>query len=89
VAAVALTGIATAVTGLRFASKAPRGAVPLDDGSHPASNTPQDAARLKRRLNALSTASGVAALALVGVNAALGKSNFRRLPVRRVLRRKY
>jgi hypothetical protein len=48
-----------------------------------------DAARLKRRLNALGTAKVAAVLSLVGVNAALGQTNFRRPPARRLLRRRY
>jgi hypothetical protein len=89
VAAVAATGVATALTGMRFARAAPEGAVPLEDGNTPAAETPAEAARLKRRLNALSTASAAAELALVGVNAALGQANFRRPPLRRLLRRRY
>ena len=89
VAAVALTGVATALTGIRFARTAPGGAVPLEDGDHPLPQTPDDAARLKRRLNTLSTASATAELSLVAVNAALGQANFRRPPVRRLLRRRY
>ena len=74
---------------MRFARMAPEGAVPLEDGNTPAAETPDGAARLKRRLNALSTASAGAELALVGVNAALGQANFRRPPARRLLRRRY
>jgi hypothetical protein len=89
VAAVAATGIATAITGIRFSRTAPEGAVPLEDGNTPAPETPDQAARLKRRVNRLSTASAVAELALVGINAALGQANFRRPPARRLLRRRY
>jgi hypothetical protein len=89
VAAVALTGAVTALTGMQFARSAPDGAVPLEDGNTPAAETPSEAARLKRRLNALSTANLAAALALVGVNAALGQANFRWPPMRRLLRRRY
>ena len=89
VAAVAVTGVATAVAGMRFAKTAPGGAVPLEDGNHPGPQTPEHAAKLKRRVNILSTASAISELALVGVNAALGQANFRRPPVRRLLRRSY
>jgi hypothetical protein len=89
VAAVALTGAATALTGMQFARSAPDGAVPLEDGNTPAAETPSEAARLKRRLNALSTANLAAELALVGMNAALGQANFRWPPMRRLLRRRY
>ena len=89
VAAVAVTGVATALTGIRFARSAPDGAVPLEDGNTPAPETPADAARLKRRLNALGTANVAAVLSLVGVNAALAQANLRRPPARRLLRRRY
>ena len=89
VAAVAVSGIATAVAGMRFASTVPDGAVPLEDGNTPSPGTPERAARLKKRVNMLSTGTAVAELALVGVNAALGQANFRRPPARRLLRRRY
>jgi hypothetical protein len=70
VAAVAVTGIASAVEGVRFARSSPGGAVPLQSGSEPSAETPAPAARTKRLLNALGQASALAELALVGVNAA-------------------
>ena len=88
-AAVAATGVATAVEGVRFSKSEPGGAVPLADGSTPADETPPGAARIKRRLNALSSASLAAQLALVAVNAGFSQQNFRRPPLRRVLRRRY
>ena len=89
VGAVVITGLATAVEGVRFSRSAANGAVPLEDGDTPAPETPEQAARLKRRVKALGTANAVAELALVGVNAALGQANFRRPPARRLLRRRY
>ena len=87
VGVVALTGVATAVEGVRFSRDAPGGAVPLRDGDHTAASASPTAARRKRRLNALGAASLVAEVALVGVNSALGQENFRRPPARRFLRR--
>ena len=63
--------------------------MPLEDGNTPAPRRPEKAARLKRQVNALSTANAAAELALVGINAALGQANFRRPPARRLLRRRY
>jgi hypothetical protein len=40
-------------------------------------------------VNALSSANVAAELGLVAINAALGQANFRRPPVRRLLRRRY
>jgi hypothetical protein len=89
VAAVVLTGVGTAITGKRFADSEPDGAVPLEDGNTPAPETSAKAARLKKQVNAFSTASTVAELALVTVNAALAQANFRRPPARRLLRKRY
>ena len=67
VGAVAVTGVASAIAGVRFGAQAPGGAVPLESGSEPASETPPDAARTKRTLNALGAASAVAEAALLVV----------------------
>ena len=89
VAAVAVTGVASAIEGVRFARSAPGGAVPLHSGSEPSAATPEGPARTKRVLNALGQASAVAEVALVAVNAALAQENFRRPPARRLLKRRY
>jgi hypothetical protein len=65
VAAVALTGVASAVEGVRFGRSAPGGAVPMQSGSEPSAETPAPAARTKRLLNALGQASAIAELAFV------------------------
>jgi hypothetical protein len=88
VGVVAVTGVATAVEGVRFSRSAPGGAVPLRDGDHAAVNASPESARRKRRVNALGTASLVAEVALVGVNSALAQQNFRRPPARRFLIRR-
>jgi hypothetical protein len=87
VGVVALTGLASAAQGMRFASRAPGGAVPLRDGDHAAPSAADDARRAKRRLNALGAASLGAEAALVAVNAALNQRSFRRPPARRLLPR--
>ena len=89
VGVVALTGVAAAVEGVRFARDCPDGAVPLTDGSTPSADTPPDAARRKRVLNALSAASIVSEVALWGINAAMAQANFRRPAKRRVLKRSW
>jgi hypothetical protein len=65
VAAVAVTGVASAVEGVRFGRAAPGGAVPLQSGSEPSADTPAPAARTKRVLNALGQASAIAELAYI------------------------
>src|ERR1700750_1681132 len=53
VGALVVSGVASAVEGVRFSRTAPGGAVPLADGAHPSPETPDAAAHLKRRLNVL------------------------------------
>ena len=53
VGVVAVTGLATAAQGVRFARQAPGGAVPLEDGDHAAAEATAAQRRAKRRLNAL------------------------------------
>src|SRR3954467_5321803 len=76
VAAVAVTGVASAIEGGRFGPAAPGGAAPLaagtapppgalEPGSDPAPAASEPAARSKRLLNALGQASAVAELALI------------------------
>jgi MFS family permease len=89
VGAVAVTGIAAAIEGVRFARDCPDGAVPLADGATPSADTPPNAARRKRALNALSAAAIASEVALAGINAALAQANFRRPAKRRVLKRSY
>ena len=89
VLAVAVTGIASAVEGVRFGRMAPDGAVPLRDGNEPAPTTPPQAARAKRALKALGRASAVTQLSLLGVEAALAQASYRRPPARRLVRRRY
>ena len=86
---VALTGLASAVTGIAFSQQAPGGAVPMSSGHDPAAETPARAATIKRVLNIMSAANLAAAIALVGVNSALAQANVRRPPLRRVLRHRY
>jgi hypothetical protein len=74
VGALVLCGVASAVEGMRFARSAPGGAVPLADGAHPSAETPEAAARLKRRLNALGAATLTAEVGLVAVNAVMAQS---------------
>jgi hypothetical protein len=87
VGAVALTGLASAIEGMRFSRVAPGGAVPLSDGDHAAPSASDQAKKIKQRLNALGLASLVADAGLVAVNAALAQQNFRRPPARRFFRR--
>jgi hypothetical protein len=85
VALVAITGLATAIEGMRFARMAPAGAVPLSDGDHAAPEADAAAQQTKRRVSLLSTVNLVCEVALVAVNAALAQRSFRRPAVRRLV----
>ena len=87
-AAVATGGMATAVSGIRFAHLAPGGAVPLETGDTPAFETTREGARLKRRLNRLGAFTTAAEIGFVAVNAALAQAGHSRPPLRRALRRR-
>ena len=89
VGAVAITGIAAGIEGMRFGSMEPRGAVPLEDGDTASARASNSERRAKRLLNAIGAVHLGSALALVAVNASLSQANFRRPPVRRLLRRSY
>ena len=87
--AVAVTGIASGIEGVRFARMESGGAIPLKDGSTPSPEASEREAKAKRRLNALGSAHLVSAMALAAVNATLAQAGFRRPPKRRVLKRRY
>jgi hypothetical protein len=89
VLAVAITGLAASVAGVRFARMEPKGGVPLADGSTAAPEASAAETRTKRFLNGIGAANLASAVALAGVNAGLGQASFRRPPVRRLLRRRY
>ena len=87
--AVAVTGIAAGIEGMRFARMEAGGAIPLEDGSTPSPDASEPEAKAKRRLNALGSAHLASAIALAAVNATLAQTSFRRPPKRRVLKRRY
>lgn len=88
-AAVVATGLASAASGVGFSQQAPEGAVPMSSGHDPAPETPARAATLKQLVNALGATNLTAEVALLAANSALAQANFRRPPLRRVLRRRY
>jgi hypothetical protein len=87
VGAVAVTGVASAIEGMRFNATESNGAVPLTDGNTAAPEATSGETRMKRALHAMGAANLAAEVALVGINSALAQTNFRRPPLRRLLRR--
>lgn len=88
-AAVAVTGLASAAGGVGFAHQAPGGAVPMASGHDPAPETPTRAAHLKRALNALGAANLAAGVALLAVDSVIAQTNRRRPPSLRTARRRH
>lgn len=86
VVAVAVTGVTSAIEGMRFNRSEPDGAVPLTDGDTPAPEATEQETRLKAAA-LLGSASLAAETALVAINAVLAQQNFRRPPARRFARR--
>jgi hypothetical protein len=72
VIAVAATGIVAGVRGVFFSRMEPEGAIPLENGSEPAADASPGESRAKRRLSVIGSLHLVSALALAGIDAALG-----------------
>ena len=74
VVAVVVTGVAAGAQGVRFSHMEPEGAVPLEDGSEPATDASLGEGRAKRRLSLIGSVHLAFALALAGINAALSRT---------------
>jgi hypothetical protein len=85
--AAVLTGIANGVQGARLARQAPDGAVPMETGTKPSTETPATAARIQRSLSMLGTLNIASGVALIAVNAVLAQTNHSHPAKRRALRR--
>ena len=86
-AAVA-SGLASGVAGGRLAKSAPEGAVPIERGMKPASDTPNEAARAQKSLRVFGTLSIVSGVGLVIVNAVMAHLAHSRPPLLRGLLRR-
>jgi hypothetical protein len=74
VIAVAVTGVAAGIQGVRFSRMEPEGAIPLEDGSEPGEGASPGESRAKRRLDLLGAVHLASALSLAGVNAAVSRA---------------
>jgi hypothetical protein len=86
--AAVLTGVANGIQGARFARQAKDGAVPIESGTEPALETPQQAAGIQRRLDVLGNVNVGVGAALIAVNAVLAQVNYSRPTARRALLRR-
>ncbi len=68
-------GIANGIQGARLAKQGPDGAVPIESGTEPATETPQEAARIQRSLGVLGNLNIATGVALVAVNAVIAQVN--------------
>ncbi len=82
-----LTGVLSGIQGARLARQAPDGAVPVETGTKPASETPPKAAGIQRTLGLLGNLNIASGVALVAVNAVLAQTNHSRPSTTRALRR--
>ena len=86
-ASTVLTGALSGIQGARLARQAADGAVPVETGTKPASETPPAAARIQRSLGVLGNLNIVSGIGLVATNAVLAQTNHSRPSTSRALRR--
>jgi hypothetical protein len=86
-ASAVLTGVLNGIQGARLAGQAPDGAVPVETGTKPATDTPAKAAGIQRSLAVLGNFNIASGVALVAVNAMLARTNHSGPSMRRALRR--
>jgi hypothetical protein len=66
-----VTSVASAVVGMRIARQAPEGDTPVESGTEPAPETPEEAARSQRLSAFLGTATVVLVAGVLGLSSAL------------------
>src|SRR5215211_436964 len=66
-----LTTLASAIAGMRIARQAPEGATPVESGTEPAPETPEEAARSQRLSAFLGSATVVLVAGVLGLSSAL------------------
>jgi hypothetical protein len=71
--ASALSGLASIVAGRRLTAQAPDGAVPIESGTEPAAETPEEAAGLLRTVNQLGNLNIVLITAIIAVTTILSQ----------------
>lgn len=82
------SGVANGIQGARLAKQSSDGAVPIEDGTTPAPETPPVAARIQKSLGVLGNLNIVTGIALVAVNAIQSRRQVSRPPLKRALLRR-
>lgn len=83
-----LSGLLSGVQGARLARQAPDGAVPVETGTRPASETPPAARRIQRSIDVLGVVNLVSGVGLVASTGMFWRSAVSRPPKHRALRRR-
>ena len=81
------TGVLTGIQGRRLAKRGANGAVPIETGSTPAIDTPDEAVRLQKSINALGRVNLVSGIGLVTSTGWFWRSAVSHPPTERALRR--
>ena len=71
--ASALSGLASIIAGRRLTAQAPEGAVPIESGTEPAAETPEEAAGLLRTVNQLGNLNIALIVAIIAVTTILSQ----------------
>jgi len=74
VVAVAVTGVAAGIQGVRFSRMEPEGAISMEDGSEAGAGASPSESRAKWRLNLLGAIHLASALSLAGINTAVSRA---------------
>lgn len=86
--AAVMSGVATGIKGAKLAQQAPEGAVPIESGTKPASETPREAASLQRAIGMLGKLNLASGIGIIATNALLSQAGHSRPPIRRALLRR-
>jgi hypothetical protein len=86
--AAVLSSIINGIQGARLMKQAPNGAVPVEDGTTPAPETPDTAARIQKSLGPLGNLNILLGTALVSLNAIQSRLHYSRPAARRALFRR-
>jgi uncharacterized membrane protein len=81
------TGVLTGIQGRRLAKQSADGAVPVETGATPSADTPEEAVRIQKSINALGLVNLLSGIGLVTSTGLFWRSAVSRPPTHRALRR--
>ena len=83
-----VSGVLTGVDHLRLGRQGPDGAVPVEDPTTPAADTPSTAASILRRLGVVTSINIASGIGVIAITAAMAQLEHSRPPVKRALLRR-